>query len=73
MKIKIELNDNIESKTEIKAHLEGPLLALCIYNIENILIKYKEKCDEGSLTEDLIVEALECIHDDIGSVHDYTE
>ena len=69
MKLTIELNEKDEERQTLNAHMKGPDLAMCIWNLEQLIRKYN-KMDK--LPENFVEEFFIIIENDIGRVEEYT-
>ena len=72
-KVILEFDTEEDSKQDINAAVKGSLLALCIWEMQQRVRKYRDKCDEGRDMQHLINDVYKIVEDRIGNIYDYTE
>jgi len=65
--------DEEDCKLDALAHLQGPKLALCIWNMQERIRREWEQCDEDSPMDKLIKDIADIVETNIGNIEDYTE
>lgn len=64
--------DEDDQEQDVAAQINGPKLAMCIYDMKNRIRSEWEECEEGGLMDKLISDIDDIIFENIGSIDLYT-